>query len=817
MQNLKYACRHLLKSPGYTLTVVLTLAFGIAVNTQIFSLVSVFFLQPMPVRDAGRLVTIVQRSDVINLPYQLSFRDFQDIRAGSKALDDHVAYVSMPAHLGLPGHPPQRIWVEAVTPNAFDRLGVSVQLGRPLQPADGETPPAAPVAVITASYWKNHLGSDPAVIGRSILIDGKSFTIVGVAQPGFESFSYALSVGAFVPSGAITLLRSDGDAVFKYRGMSLWNVLAYLHPGSSLAAANAELGVFARRLAKESPEEHRGSRFQAVLEQRARPAPALTDFTPVFAVVFTGLVTLVLVIACANVANLMGARALSREKELVVRAALGATRGRLLRQLLVESLLFALLAGIVGFGLSVWGAPLLEQLAPKGDIPLRSFDGPDWRVWAFAAAVSLVAGLGAGLLPALRASRVDLNEGLKQGASQAGGGRRHRLRNLLVIGQVALSCVVLVASALFVRGLAACRALNLGFRPDHIALLSLDLGLQGYDEARGLRFEQDVLERVRALPGVQSANFAQHIPFSNNIAIRDTYPDAPTGHVPDGHTTVAYSGVTPGFLHDFGVPLLRGRDLAPTDDEKAPHVAVINEKMAQMFWPGKDPIGQHFRRDWAGGLPIEVVGVVPTGKYIMLTEDARPYYYVPFAQAYAMPATLVVRTAHDPHAIAASLRATVGAVDPDLPVYNQTTLDDHLSTSMFALMPLRMGAMMAGIQGGLGLLLAILGLYAVVSYSVTCRTREIGVRMALGATRADVLRLVSREGLRLTLTGLVLGILLSLLLSAALSRVVFGVQAIDPVALPATILILLITAAFACWLPARRATRVDPNVALRAE
>ena len=568
--------------------------------------------------------------------------------------------------------------------------------------------------------------------------------------------------------------------------------------------------------AKESPEEHRNSRFQAVLEQHARPAPALTDFTPVFAALFTGLVALVLVIACANVANLMSARALSRERELVVRAALGATRGRLIRQLLVESVLLAAFAGALGFGLSAWASPLLQQFTPRGEIPLRAFDGPDWRIWVFAAAISLVAGFGAGLLPALRASRVDLNDGLKQGASQTAGGR-HRLRNLLVIGQVALSCVVLIASALFLRGLAACRALDLGFRPDRIVMLSLDLGLQGYDQARGLRFEKDVLERVRALPGVESAHFAQHVPFNNNIAIRDTYPEAPTASIPDGHATVAFSVVTPGFVRDFGVRLLRGRDLAPTDEEKSPQVAVINEAMANAFWPGQDPIGQHFRRDWPGAPAIEVVGVTATGKYVMLTEEPRPYYYVPFAQAYTMPATLVVRAAHDPASLAPALRATIRAVDPDLPVYNLITLDDHLATSMFALLPLRMGAVMAGIQGGLGLILAILGLYAVVSYGVARRAREIGVRMALGASRADVLRLVSREGLRLTLTGLGCGLALSLLLSAALSRLVFGVHVFDAVAFPATVAVLLATAGLACWLPARRATRVDPMVALRVE
>lgn len=815
--DLRFAFRYLAKSPGYTATIVLTLAFGIAVNTQIFSIVSALFLQPMPVRDPGRLTAIVQRSDVINLPYQMSFLDFQDIRAGSKTLTDHVAFVSAPAHVSTPGKSPERVWIEAVTPDAFEKLGVTVVLGRPLQPSDGERPPSSPVVVITHRYWQNTLGGDPAVIGRSVVINGKSFTVVGVAKPGFESFSYMISVGGFVPSGAAAVIRTDGGDVFKYRSMSLWRVLSYLRPGATIAEANAELGVFAQRFAKDFPEDHRNVRFQAVLEQHARPDPALTDFTPVFAVLFTGLVTLVLFIACANVGNLMSARAVGREKELVVRAALGATRWRLIRQLLIESSLLAVIAGVVGYSLASWGAVILQQFMPTGEIPMREFRGPNWEVLTFTGVISLIAGLASGLFPALRSSRVDLNEGLKQGAGCQLGGGRHRMRNFLVIGQVAISCVVLVASALFLRGLSALHTLSLGFRPDRIIMLSLDLDLQGYDHERGLRFQKQVLERVRALPGVESASFAQHVPFNNNIVIRDVFPEHPTGNLPGGKASVALSAVTPGFVKMFGVQLMRGRDLEPTDDENSPHVAVINEAMAKAFWPGIDPIGQHFHSIWQGSPVIEVVGVAATGKYTMLTEDPKPYFYVPFSQGYGMPASLVVRASSDPHGLAHSLRATVLAVDPDLPVYNLTTLEDHMASSPFALMPLRMGATMAAIQGGLGLLLAVLGLYSVVSYGVTSRTREIGVRMALGATNSQVVSLVSREGMRLTFIGLATGLLMAVMLSIGLSHVLFGVHPVDPFAFPAVILLLVATAAFACWLPARRATKISPIEALRAD
>ena len=817
LTELRFALRQIAKFPGYTATVVLTLAFGIAVNTQIFAIVSAFFLQPMPVRDPDRLTVIVERNDLFNLPLQISFLDFQDIRAGSKALTDHVAFFPSAAHVGVKGRSPERVWIEAVTPDAFSKLGVGVALGRPLQPSDGEMPPGTPVAVLTHRYWQNHFGSDPGLIGSTVQIDGKPFTIVGVGQPGFEGFAWSMSVSLFVPSGTLPLLRAGGADLFKYRSAIAWRVLAYLRPGATIAEANAELDVFAKRFGKDFPDEPHNLRFQAVLEQHARPDPSAMDFAPVFSALFAGLVVMVLLIACANVANLMSAHALSRERELVVRAALGATRTRLIRQLLIESLVLAVIAGFCAYWLVWWGGDSLRGLMSQGDIPVRQEHTLGWRVWIFTGVISLVAGIASGLFPALRCSRVDLNEGLKQGGRHTAGGG-HRMRNLLVGGQVAASCVVLIASAQFLRGLQACRDLNLGFRADRLIMVSFDLGLQGYDQARGLRFQKQLLERVEALPGVESAGFTQHVPFGNNIMMRQHWPDNPTAPVPDGHINVAFSAVTPGFVKMLGIPLLRGRDLVAQDnDERAPLVAVINDAMAKAFWPGANPIGQHFHRDWQGGPPIEVVGVVATGKYVMLTEAPRPYYYTPFAQFYGMPASLVVRTAGSPYGLASSLREAVRQLDSDLPIYSLLTFDEHMASSALALMPLRAGATLAGVQGAIGLLLAILGLYAVVSYGVTSRTREIGVRMALGATGPDVLRLVAREGLRLTLTGLGVGLAFALGLSFILSRVLFGVHTVDTVAFPAVITLLVATAAFACWLPARRATRVDPVIALRAE
>lgn len=817
MNDLRSALRQITKFPGYTTVVVLTLAFGIAVNTMIFGMVNTMFLQPLAVRDPGRLTVVVERSDAFNMPHGLSYLDFEDIRAGAKTLTDTFAFFFSPAHLSVPGKTPERGWVEAVSPDAFAKAGVTVALGRPLQAADGDRPPGHPVAVLSNRYWQAHFGGDPSVVGHTILINSQPFTIVGITQPGFDSFSWSLAVNVFVPSGTYPMWHNGSDAFFKYRAAKAWRVMGYRAPGASIDDVNAELAVFARRFAKDYPEEHRNSRFIAMPERRARPDPAISELTPALIVLFAGLCGLVLLIACANVTNLMGARALARERELVIRSALGASRSRLIRQLLFESLLLALLAGLVGYILASFGGDALNQTIPTGEMPIRSNPPVGWELYPFTVGISLLAGLLAGLFPALRSSRIDLVEGLKQAAHHTAGRPRHRLRNLLVVGQVAVACVVLVSATLFLRGLQAASSLDLGFRPDGLVMLSLDLSMQGYDEQRGQNFEQEALERVRALPGVASAAFSSHVPFDYNINIRGIWPEHPTGNVPDGHTTAAYATVTPGYLAMMGIPLRQGRSLNDHDRAGAKRVAVINEAMARAYWPGRDPIGQHFRLDWAGGDPIEVVGVTTTGKYVMLTEDPRPYFYLPQAQRYQMPATLVVRTRGQAAAVIHSLRQTVHALDPALPIYNITSVDEHLASSVFALMPLRTGAKVAAIQGLIALALAVMGLYAVVAYGVRSRTREIGLRIALGATRADVLRFVSREGVRLTVIGVVLGLAGSLLVALGLSRVLYGVQVFDPVAYPLVILVLGGIAALACWLPVRRAAEVDPNETLRVE
>jgi predicted permease len=817
ISDLRFALRQCLKFPGYTIVVVLTLAFGIAVNAVIFRTVNEMLLQPLRVRDADRLVVINERSDMFSMPHGLSYLDFKDIQAGSKTLQNLVVDFLTPAHVGIPGQKAERGWIEAVSPDAFEKMNIPMELGRPLQPQDGELPPGTPVAVITHSYWKNHLGSAPDVIGKTISVNSHPLTIVGVTKSDFESFSAVLSVQVFVPTGIYGKLRQDGEGLFQYRAAKAWKVYGHIAPGSTIADVNAELAVFAQRFAKDFPQEHRNSRFHATPESRARPDPAVADLMPALIALFSGMCAMVLLIACANVTNLMSVHALAREKEFVVRSALGASRGKLVRQLLVESLLLAVMAGIAGSLLAEWGGELLRRGIPQGEMPFRQGTMSNVPLYLFTAGISLVAGIVSGLVPALRSSQINIVESLKQGAGRQIGGGRHRLRNLLVIGQVAVSCVVLVCSVLFLRALHAANTLNFGFRPDHLIMLSLDLGMQGYDEARGIRFMDQAIERVRALPGVENAAFSQHVPFSYAITIREIYPENPSGKLTDGHTSISYTSATPGYLSTMRTPLLQGRDLLESDNATAKRVAVINESMAKSLWPGRDPIGQHFHFDWNGSPPVEVVGVTGTGKYVMLSEEPRPYFYVPQAQRFAGTASLIVRAKQDPAGLASSLRQVIRDLDADLPITSVTSIEDHLNTSIFALMPLRAGAKIAAAQGVVALALAIMRLYAVVSYGVTSRTREIGVRMALGATENSVLKLVSREGLRLTAVGVGVGLLFAGGAAVGLSRVIYGVQAFDVITYATVMTLLVGIAGFACWLPARRATKVDPMVALRSE
>jgi putative ABC transport system permease protein len=815
MDELRYALRGLVRQPGFASVAVLTLAFGIAVNTSLFSLVSAFFLQPLPVRDAGQLVLVMQRGDVINVPYGHSYPDYLDYRRTSTVFSALAAYMPNPVHLSLRGRSAERTWIEIVSPNYFSLAGATPALGQFPRAGDPEGKGGAPTIVLSYRYWQRRFGADPSLVGRNVIVNGRSFVVSGVAPASFTGLSWAMAVSGWVPAGAMGSLMDGGDAFRENRGAPAFRIMGRLAPGRTVDDARAEIGTIARRLASSYPEEHKGTRPIVIPESRSRPDPAISDFLPVFAAVFTALVALVLLIACANVANLMIARALARHRDLVIRSALGASRSRLIRFQLVEATVLALAGGVLGLLLAHWGGGLLSRLVPTGDIPVVEDRPWDWRVWAFTGVMSVVAGVATGLWPAWRATRFDLVTSLKEGSAVIGSSR-HRLRNLLVVGQVMMSLVVLVSAGLFLRSLRQMETVAIGFRSSGLLMMSMDPGLQQYGDERGRRFIDALLERAEALPGVASATVVSHVPFDYGIVFTDVSID---GNIPgskDGYLVTAFNAVGPTFFETAGVTTVRGRRLDARDDERSRPVAVVNETMARTLWPGREAVGQHFRfgrnGDW-----IEVIGVAADGKYMMIAEAPRPYFYVPISQRFRSPITLILRSASDPGSLTPAVQRAIAALDPDLPVYNVRTMDKHMASSVFGLLPMRLGASIAGAQGLIGLLLALMGLYAVVSYAVSQRTREIGVRIALGAARADVLRLVVREGMRLSLVGIAVGLLLATGLSVILSKLLYGLPPLDPVVFGGVTVLLVGVSVLACYVPARRAARLDPLVSLRAE
>jgi predicted permease len=752
----------------------------------------------------------------------MSWSDYQDYRSEIKEFSDMLAISFRPAHLSIEGRTADRTWIEAVSGNYFSMLGITPLTGRLFQPGEGEKRGADPVAVLGYDYWQTRLGGDPGIVGRAIVINGRSFTIIGITPQSFTSAQWAMAPSAFVPATMIPEVFPGTESILTTRHSGAFRVMAYLRAGVSPAQATSAVKVFAQRLAQEyRPDETETEAFVRP-EMLTRPDPSVSRFMPFAAVAFTVMAGLVLFIACANVANLMFSRALARQKEIGIRTAIGASRLRLIRQLLTESMVLALFAGAVGILLSYSVAPLLTRFSPPtGDIPIRLDQEWDWLPALYTMLVSVAAGVVTGAVPALRATKVDLHAILK-GDGAGTGRKRHLFRSGLVLAQIAVCVVVLVCGGLFVLSLHELSVYDLGFRTDRLVMASVDLGLQGYEQDQGRQFIDDLIEQVKALPGVESATIGAGVPFdhynfSTRAVVSTDYAAAHDSAETDDMLQVGVNRVDTGYFQTMGVTLLRGREFAGQDSGSSPRVAVVNQTFADHLWPGQEALGRTFQ--WHSGInPIEVIGVVRNGKYMLLGEAPRPYVYLPIAQEYTSPVTLHVRsTTGDPLALAPALRRVFSDLDPDLPVYNVRSMDEHLRSSAFAFMPLRMGATLAGAQGVVALLLAVMGVYGVVAYSVSQQTRDIGIRVALGARKLDVFRLVSRSGLRPALIGLAFGVAAAFGLARLLAVLLYG---LNPVSIPiftAVVALVLCVWLLACWLPARRAARIDPIEALRHE
>jgi len=815
-KDLRYAFRMLFKSPGFTLVAVLALGLGIGANTAIFSVFNGMLWRPLPVKNPKQLVVVASKTRDFQFPFSLSYPDFQDYRQLKNVFTDLVAYSPSPVNFGAQGRP-ERAWADLVTGNYFSALGIEPALGRTFAPDEGWVPNKDPLVVLSYKYWQKRFGGDRSIVGQTVQVNNHAFTIIGVAPEKYIGAYYFIEPDLYLPISTSGLLDPTQSDVLTKRSAAFLRVLGYLQPGVTPAQAMAAAQPIDQRLAQDFPDSHKGLSLLVLPELSARPEPGLGGFMSTAVIVFMLLVGLVLLIACANVANLILARANGRRKEFATRVALGASRWRMARQLLTETVLLSAFGGILGMVFARWAGMALTSIHIPSDIPMRLFDlRLDWRIFSFAFLAALLTGVVAGLVPSLQASRTDLADTLKAGGRSGGSSAgHHRFRNALVVSQVAVSLLLLACAGFFIRSLQNSAHVDMGFRVDHTLMMSMDLGLQGYNEERGQQFFKQLAERVRSLPGVRDAAVSAYIPMGYNSSGINIFPE---GQAIDDktNTQVAFDDmVQPSYFRTAGVPVIKGREFTDADSATAPLVAIINEAFAQKIWPGQDPIGKIFRTK-KDGAPIQVVGLTRTGKYLFLYEPPQGYVYFPLAQRYSAGANLFVYSEGDPQQLVSAVRDQISQLDAGLPVFAVTTMEAHVRYGK-PLLPARLGAMLVGAFGFLGLVLASVGVYGVVSYSVSQRTQEIGIRTALGAQRANVLRMILKQGMRMALIGTGVGIVLSFLLFRGLRSVLYGVKSTDLVTLAAVSGMLLAVAFLASYVPALRATRVDPVVALREQ
>lgn len=801
LQDVRYAARVLRKRPTFTVLAVLCLTLGIGATAAVFSVVDAALLRPLPFAESARLMAVASRVDG-ERGGSVSAPDFVDWRAQSKTMD-LAAWRARSSSLGRETGA-ERVPMAFVSANLFHVLRASPALGRGFT-TDEEQPGHGNVAVLSYALWQRQFGGERSVLGKTIRIDAEQYAIVGVMPPSFD-FPLGTSEQAqlWIP------LSLGGDSTFQQsRGAHSLEVGGRLRPGVTREQADVEMRAITKRLSELYPRSN--ARFSASVEPlRER----LVGGTRPTLLMLAGAVGFVLLIACANVANLMLARATVRFREIAVRSALGAGRGRIVRQLLVESIVLAMLGGAVGLLFATWGTALLASLLPAG-LAGAADVGVDWRVALFALAVSVGTGLLFGLVPALQAARADLHTSLKETARGAtGAGSGHRVRSAFVVVQVALSVMLVAGAGLLATSLVRLEHVDAGFRADSVITAPVQLAGSRYDSNEPVRaFYGRLLERMRALPGVRSAGAAFVLPLSGHNSMVGLVLD---GHpVEPGHEVgVGWNVVTPTYFDAIGMRVARGRGFAASDDSAAVPVAVVNEAFARKYWPGLDPVGQRLSVTVGAGEMRRVVGVVADARRTALDQAAAPEVFTPFAQTPVNRMTVAIRTSGNATGIASALRREVAALDPDVALGAVRPMTDVLAHS---LAPRRFTAMLIGLFAIVALVLAATGIYGVMSSMVGQRSRELAVRVALGARPNDVLGLVLRHGMLLTAVGLAAGVAGAVMLAGVLGGVLYGVHAGDPATLGGVVVLLGGVALLASWLPARRATRVDPLLALQAE
>lgn len=809
LKDVRYGFRALWARPGFTAIAALSLALGIGANTAIFTLVNDVLFKPVPVAEPRNLVVVstTDQRNPGNLP--MSHLNFQDIRDQNQVFSETMGLAFTTVNLQLESEvvPVQTM---VVTANYFTGLGVQV-MGRAFLPEEDRTPRTHPVVILGHGLFERRFGSDRSIINRTITINRQPFTVIGVTPKDFSGTFVGFEPDMYVPTMMHDVVQPGFDWYNTRRGLFIFP-LARLKPGVTIEQARANLASLGDQLSKAYPVDNRGRSFTATRFLEARIDPDGEGTLVKVSGLLMTVVGVVLLIACANIANLLLARATGRRKEVAIRLAMGASRFRLLRQLLTESIVLSLVGGALGLLVAYWSISGLLAAELPLPIPVAAGVSLDTRVLIFALGLSVLTGVVFGLAPALQASKPDVVTVLKNVVIASGTpGRFFSARKILIVAQVALSLVALIGAGLFLRSLDKAQAINPGFEIDKMAILGVNLGREGYTPERGALFYQQVVERLRSLPGVRSVSVARDRPFGGGLQ-RSVFPEGQETASTTG-TLVQNNVVDPQYFETLAIPLVGGRAFGSQDTVGSPAVAIVNETMAGRFWKGQEAVGKRFR--FFGEKEYrEIVGVVRDAKYNSLTEKARPFVYEPLRQAYTPAATIHVRTSGEAAAIIAPVREAITAMDRGLSLAGIRTARAQVDRSLGQQ---RMGSMLLGFFGGLALLLAAIGIYGVTNYSVSQRTREIGIRMALGAGRAQVMSLVLGQSLVLVAVGLGIGVVSAALLARLVGNLLFGVQPTDPLTLVATSAIMTLVAGAATYMPARRASRVDPLVALRYE
>jgi putative ABC transport system permease protein len=803
VQDVRYGLRMLARSPGFTAAALLTLTLGIGATAAIFSVVDAVLLRALPFRDPSRLVAVYEDVSHWGFPRNTPApANYVDWKAQTQVFEDVAASVSQVYNLSGKGEDPEKLEGQKVTHNLFSLLGVTPELGRVFT-SDEDRPGFQHVALLSHELWTRRFGADRKVIGREILLNNEKYSVIGVLPAGFHFEAKDEDIWTPVAFTAEQLANRGGHYL---------NVVARLQPGVSVEKANAALQVLLSTRKQQYPEDLRVmDRFFAEPLQFSYTYEVRSGLKVLMAAV-----GFILLIACANIANLLLSRAAGRQRELAVRTALGANRARLVRQLLTESVLLAAGGGVLGILLADWCFVFLKNLIPE-ELSRMIALTLDYRVLAFALAVSLASSVLFGLAPALQISGVDLNEVLKQGGRGNTGPRRSLFRSLLVIGEVALSLVLLVGSGLMIESFANLRGLNPGFRADHVLTMRLEVPDTKYGNfARRTQFFQNVLERVRAIPGVQAAGFTSALPLTWKGGTSGFTPEhvvLPPGLSNDANNRV----VSPGYFEAMRIPLLMGRLIDQHDGPQAAPVVLINETMAKKFWRNQDPLGRRMQLHSNGTSWCQIVGIVGDVRQMGLNEPPRQEMYFPYWQAeknWMTPRDLAIRTAGDPMALVTSVKSAIASIDHDQPISNIQPMDQWLDEEVASR---QIQTTLLGSFAALALILACVGIYGVLAYVVTQRTPEIGLRVALGADSGSIFAAVARQGMSLAGIGIALGLAASLALSSLLQSLLFDVKPTNPATYLSASVVFTLVALLACYVPARRASKVDPLVALRYE